>query len=59
VTFSAIEPSHAIELFHAVHGLDWSVTDLASDARENVLAVVEINKIRQVVHLDPRDGTML
>jgi hypothetical protein len=25
------------------------VTDLASDARENVLAVVEINKIRQVV----------
>src|SRR5260370_36968241 len=32
---------------------------LASHSRKNVLAVVEINKIRQVVHLHPHDRALL
>jgi hypothetical protein len=46
-------------LFNARHPLDVAMTRLALDVRGDVLAVVEIDEVRQVVHLDPRDRALL
>ena len=41
------------KLLNPSHSLNRSMTLLASNARENMLAVIEINKIRKVVYLHP------
>src|SRR5438067_1019743 len=42
-------------LLDTLHPLDVSVTRLASDAGDYVLAVIEVNEVRQVVNLRPRN----
>src|ERR1043166_6934108 len=42
-------------LLDALHPFDAAVTRLALDARDHVLTVVEVDEVRQVVDLRPRD----
>ena len=44
---------------HALHVLHRPVTLLAGDAGQHMLAVIEINEIRKIMYLDPRDGSLL
>src|SRR5262249_4343877 len=46
-------------LFYAMHRLDRPVAPLASDARKDMLAVIEVHKIGEVVDLDPSDRPLL
>jgi hypothetical protein len=47
------------KLLDPVHGLHSSVTALAGNAGKHMLAVIEIDKVGQVVDLHPRNGTLL
>lgn len=58
----AIEtPAHGERLVlpYAIHLLNGPVTLLAGYARKDMLAVIEIDKVRQVMDLDPPDGAPL
>src|SRR5262249_23695576 len=46
-------------LLDPIHVLDGAVAALASDARDDVLAVVEVDEVGQVVDLGPDDGPSL
>src|SRR5215467_13348156 len=47
---------HLADRFHGFH---WTVTSLAGNAGNHVLAVIEINKVRKVMHLHPADWPLL
>src|ERR1700712_2457363 len=61
LAMAAEAPSHGQRrhLTHAVHGLDRPVAALAGPTRAHVLAVVEVDEVRQVVHLGPAYGARL
>ena len=54
-------PSHVEwrKLFDPLHPLDRPMTALARDAGKHMLAVIEIDKIRKIVYLDPTNGALL
>jgi hypothetical protein len=46
-------------LLYSIHGLNRPVAALTRDPRENMLAMIEVDEVRQVVHLHPRDRASL
>src|SRR5262245_6971327 len=46
-------------LLDTIHLLDCAVTALTRDAGAHVAAVIEVDEIREVVHLDPLDRPLL
>src|SRR5437867_9145690 len=61
LTMAAETPTHRerSELLDPVHGLYRPMTTLAWNIGENMLAVVEIDKVREIVNLHPLDGALL
>ena len=54
-------PSHGQreDLRYSVHRLNSPMTPLAFEAREHVLAVVEVHEVGKLVHADPGNRTAL
>src|SRR5580765_573717 len=61
LTMTLQTPAHGQrrKLSHSFHGLNRPMAALAGHSGNHVLAVIEVHKVRQVMHLDPADRPIL